>query len=217
VPDVVGLVVRLEDSPDKRNLLDAAPYELFREAVEAGLVPADGMPAFGFLVGEAVKQGVLGFRRQLAGAHLPSPDAPWTDHAFQSRSGYYSTVAGQQMASLRRQRAERAVDRVVAARRLQAELEEAEDLIGETLENAVYWRTPRPVQTLFGVNTTGLLRAPRPQLTKRCRTRTGNSGSLNTGLVNEQTPSSLGRSSWREKGFNSISARLSGCVRLLAW
>jgi hypothetical protein len=38
------------------------------------------------------------------GAILPSPDMTWTDHAFQSRYGYYSTPLGQQLVERYRQR-----------------------------------------------------------------------------------------------------------------
>ena len=62
------------------------------------------MYVFAQVVGEAVSQGLLGYRRELAGSHLRPPGASWTDREFQSRSGYYSTFAGQQMASLLRQR-----------------------------------------------------------------------------------------------------------------
>jgi TIR domain len=102
--ELVDLVVRLEDDPDRRNILDSFPSEFFRVAVEEGLATNDGMFAFAQVVGEAVHQELLGFKRQHAGVHLGPPGAPWTDHTFQSRSGYYSTVAGQQMAALFRQR-----------------------------------------------------------------------------------------------------------------
>src|SRR5205823_8443621 len=56
--DVVDLVVRLEDDPSRRLVLDSFPYELFRAAVEDGLVTADGITAFASVVGEAVQQGL---------------------------------------------------------------------------------------------------------------------------------------------------------------
>jgi TIR domain len=64
------------------------------------------MTGFARAVGQAVKQEALGFRSQDGGAILPPPNAAWTTHALQSRSGYYATLDGQQMAALYRQRRE---------------------------------------------------------------------------------------------------------------
>ncbi len=106
--ELVDLVVRMEDDRQRRNRLDSFPYEFFRAAVEEGLIGQDGMLAFAQVIGDAVNQQLLGFRRQHAGAHLVADGTPWTDREFQSRSGYYSTVKGQQMAALFRQRQENA-------------------------------------------------------------------------------------------------------------
>lgn len=65
------------------------------------------MLTFALVVGDAVNQELLGYRQQHAGVQLPPAGAPWTEHAFQSRSGYYSTVKGQQMAALFRERRQR--------------------------------------------------------------------------------------------------------------
>jgi TIR domain len=104
VAELVDFVVRLEDDPARRSLLDGMPYDFFRAAVDDGLIEGDAINTFAALVGEAVRQDVLGYRRELGGTILPPPDAPWTDHVFQSRLGYYSTTEGQQMAALYRQR-----------------------------------------------------------------------------------------------------------------
>jgi hypothetical protein len=148
VADVVDLVVRLEDDTERRGLLDSFPYDLFRVAVDDGLVAQDGMAAFANAIGDAVQQGLIGYRRQHGGAILPPPEAPWTDHAFQSRSGYYSTVAGQQMAALRRQRMAPSTDRTALARRLTGELEESEDLLGEALQAGRFWLPARKCPAL---------------------------------------------------------------------
>lgn len=107
IAEVVGLVVRMEDDPSRRNALGGAPFEFFKVAHEAGLVAWDEMPAFANVVGEAVQRGLLGYHGEMGGVILPPPETPWTDHAFQSRFGYYSTVDGQQVAALHRQRRER--------------------------------------------------------------------------------------------------------------
>ena len=104
VAEVVDLVVRMEDDPQRRNALDSFPYEFFRAAVEEDLVPQDGISIFAEVVGDAVNHGLLGYRRQHAGAHLGPDGAPWADRDFQARSGYYSTLTGQQMAALFHQR-----------------------------------------------------------------------------------------------------------------
>src|ERR1700733_1048300 len=104
VPEVVDLVVRLEDDPARRHVLKGHPHDLFQAAVDAGLVPSGGISSFAQVVGQAVNQGVLGFRSQPLGAHLPPVDAIWTEHAFQSRIDYFATVDGHQMAALYRQR-----------------------------------------------------------------------------------------------------------------
>jgi hypothetical protein len=143
VAEVVDLVVRLEDDPARRGVLDSFPHDLFRAAVDDGLVALDRIETFANIVGEAVQQGLLGYRRQQGGVILPPDDAPWTDHAFQSRSGYYSTVDGQQMATLRRQRIAPSADRAALARRLTGEMEESEDLLGEALETGHFWLPPR--------------------------------------------------------------------------
>jgi hypothetical protein len=104
VAEVVDLVVRLEDDENRRQVLDGSPYGFFRAAVDDGLVAEDAIDSFAMVIGYAVKQGAVGFRAQHGGTRLPDPDAIWTDHAFQSRIGYFSTLAGQQMAALYRQR-----------------------------------------------------------------------------------------------------------------
>jgi hypothetical protein len=104
VAEIVDLVVRLEDDSERRHILDGQPHGLFRVAVDEGLVRPDGIDSFAEVVGHAVKQGALGFRAEHGGVVLPSPDALWTDHAFQSRIGYFATITGQQMAALYRER-----------------------------------------------------------------------------------------------------------------
>jgi hypothetical protein len=104
VAEVVDLVVRLEDDPARRHLLDGQPYGFFCAAVDDGLVSADAIESFAIVVGYAVKQGAMDYRAQHGGVMLPPLDAIWTDHAFQSRIGYHSTLAGQQMAALYQQR-----------------------------------------------------------------------------------------------------------------
>lgn len=64
----------------------------------------DQIESFAEVVGHAYQQGALGFRWQHGGAILPKPDQFWTNHAFQSRGGYHSTLTGQQIAALYRER-----------------------------------------------------------------------------------------------------------------
>ncbi|MGE5700887.1 MAG: toll/interleukin-1 receptor domain-containing protein [Arthrospira platensis] len=104
VAEVVDLVVRLEDDPTRRHILSGHSHGLFQAAVEEGLVGNDGIDAFAEVIGRAVQQGTLGFQAEHAGVHLPPPNANWTNHAFQSRTDYHATLAGQQMAALYRQR-----------------------------------------------------------------------------------------------------------------
>jgi hypothetical protein len=91
VPELMDLVVRLEDDPDSRNVLDGHPYSFFKAAADEGLVRDDQMDGFAIVVGEAWQQDALGFRRTSGGAILRPPEEIWDNHAFQSRSGYYST------------------------------------------------------------------------------------------------------------------------------
>jgi TIR domain-containing protein len=104
VAEVVDLVVRLEDNPVRRHILTGHSHGLFQAAVDEKIVSAEGIDSFAEVVGRAVQQGALGFQAEHAGAHLPPPDAIWTNHAFQSRTGYHSTLVGQQMAALYQQR-----------------------------------------------------------------------------------------------------------------
>lgn len=104
VPELLDLIVRLEDDPARRNVLDGHSYGLFRAAVDEGLVSDDQIDGFAAVIGHAYHQGAIGFRRVHGGAIIPQPDQHWTDHAFQSRNGYYSTVTGQQIAALYRER-----------------------------------------------------------------------------------------------------------------
>lgn len=120
VAEVVDLVVRLEDDVTRRNVLDGQPYGFFRAAADDGLVDADGIDSFAEVIGFAVKQGALGYRSQHGGAMLPPPDALWTAYAFQSRIGYYATLAGQQIAALYRQRQQ---ERPATSRELGVSLE----------------------------------------------------------------------------------------------
>jgi hypothetical protein len=109
VAAVMEFIVRLEDDPARRVLLDGAPSSLFLAAVELGLVGETDMPEFARVIGECVKQGLLAYSREMAASHLPSPEQPWTDYAFQMRSGYHSTVSGQQLVELVDRRRARAV------------------------------------------------------------------------------------------------------------
>ena len=104
VPELLDLVVRLEDDPARRDTLDGNSYGFFKAAIDAGLVRDDQRDGFAALVGEAYHQGALGFRRTHGGARIPDPDGYWTVHAFESRNGYFSTVTGQQIAALYRDR-----------------------------------------------------------------------------------------------------------------
>ena len=104
VSEVVDLVVRMEDDAQRRLVLDGFPDQFFRAAVDEGLVAQDGISVFAQVVGDAVNQGLLGYRREHAGSHLRPGGAPWTDREFQARSGYHSTLTGQQMAALFRDR-----------------------------------------------------------------------------------------------------------------
>ncbi len=100
VVEVIEFIVRLEDDPARRVLLDGAPSSLFLAAVEHGLVDRTDMPEFARVIGECVTQGLLTYAREMAASHLPPPEQPWTDYAFQMRSGYHSTVRGQQLVEL---------------------------------------------------------------------------------------------------------------------
>jgi hypothetical protein len=102
--EVVDLAVRMEDDPQRRHSLESFPDQFFRAAVEEELVAQDGIFVFAQVVGDAVNQGLLGYRREHAGAHLRPVGAPWTDREFQARTGYYPTLSGQQMAALFRSR-----------------------------------------------------------------------------------------------------------------
>jgi hypothetical protein len=110
VAEVVDLVVRMEDDAQRRISLDGFPDQFFRAAVEEELVAQDGIFVFAQIVGDAVNEGLLGYRRERAGAHLRPVGAPWTDREFQARSGYYSTLSGQQMAALFRERRSRVTE-----------------------------------------------------------------------------------------------------------
>jgi hypothetical protein len=78
----------MEDDPQRRISLDSFPDQFFRAAVEEELVAEDGIFVFAQIVGDAVNEGLLGYRREHAGAHLRPSGAPWTDREFQARSGY---------------------------------------------------------------------------------------------------------------------------------
>jgi len=66
----------MDNDRQRRLQLDSFPYEFFRAAVEEGLVGQDGMFAFAQVVGDAVNQGLLRYRRQHAGAHLAPDGSP---------------------------------------------------------------------------------------------------------------------------------------------
>jgi TIR domain len=100
----------MEDDAQRRISLDSFPDQFFRAAVEEELVAQDGIFVFAQIVGDAVNEGLLGYRREHAGAHLRPAGAPWTDREFQARSGYYSTLSGQQMAALFRERRSRVTE-----------------------------------------------------------------------------------------------------------
>ncbi len=100
----------MEDDAERRVSLDSFPDQFLRAAVEEELVAQDGIFVFAQIVGDAVNQGLLGYRREHAGARLRPVGAPWTDREFQARSGYYSTLAGQQMAALFRERRSRVTE-----------------------------------------------------------------------------------------------------------
>lgn len=100
----------MEDDAQRRISLDSFPDQFFRAAVEEELVGQDGFFVFAQIVGDAVNEGLLGFRREHAGAHLRPAGAPWTDREFQARSGYYSTLSGQHMAALFRERRSRVME-----------------------------------------------------------------------------------------------------------
>jgi hypothetical protein len=67
VAEVVDLVVRMEDDAQRRISLDGFPDQFFRAAVEEELVAQDGIFVFAQIVGDAVNEGLLGYRREHAG------------------------------------------------------------------------------------------------------------------------------------------------------
>ncbi len=104
VAELLDLVVRLEDDPARRNVLDGQAFGFFQAAVDERLVEPEQIEGFAEVIGRAYQDKALGFRWQHGGAHLPPPDQIWTNHAFQSRGGYHSTHIGQQIAALFRER-----------------------------------------------------------------------------------------------------------------
>jgi TIR domain len=104
VAELLDLVVRLEDDSARRDVLDGQSFRFFQAAVDEGLVEHEQIEGFAEVIGRAYQDKALGFRWQHGGAHLPSPDQIWTNHAFQSRGGYHSTYIGQQIAALFRER-----------------------------------------------------------------------------------------------------------------
>ena len=51
VPELLDLVVRLEDDPSRRDALDGHAYSFFKTAVNDGLVRDDQMDGFAAVVG----------------------------------------------------------------------------------------------------------------------------------------------------------------------
>jgi len=104
VANVVDLVVRLEEDAERRYVLDNNASMLFQAAVADGIADPGDIDMFANVFGQGVHRGLLGFSHQHRAAHLPPPSEAWTLHAFHSRGGYFSTVEGQRMVTLRRQR-----------------------------------------------------------------------------------------------------------------
>ena len=97
VNELVELAASLDENPTTRLRLEQG-YEFFKAAVDAGLVGAQvHQDTFAYVLGEAVRQGLMGFRSQGAGAILAPDGAMWSSSELQSRFGYHLTADGQQV------------------------------------------------------------------------------------------------------------------------
>ena len=98
IPELVDFFLRLEDDPDRRSILDGAPFQIFQTAVDDGLVERLEQDMFARLVGKAIQRKLIEY--ESTHAAVPAAGAVWSDSDFQMRSGYHVTVEGRQLVDL---------------------------------------------------------------------------------------------------------------------